>query len=322
MPKIAYITKNFRQEARDKISVANEIIAEYDALGMTLTLRQLYYQFVARDIIPNNQREYSKLSALMSDARLAGYTDWHALEDRTRFIRQTNHFKTPEEIIQAAANQFRMDKWADQDYHVEVLIEKDALVGVIEPVCRALDVTYASCRGYMSQSMMWESAMRLKQKAIKGKNLLVIHLGDHDPSGKQMSEDIEARLKLFLEKRAHLLEVNRIALNYDQIEQYNPPPNPAKLSDPRAAAYIDEFGDESWELDALDPKTIAALIRDAVKAVRDEDAWSQAVTIELGERKKMRAISENYISISEFVEDNNFIDDVADEEIEDEEEEE
>src|SRR5215831_15411586 len=190
MPKIPYISRSFRNDSLAKIQLANEIIAEYEALGMTLTLRQIYYQFVARDIIPNSQKEYGKLGNLLNKARLAGFVDWNAMEDRTRFIRSVPHWSSPESIIQTAASSFRMDKWRTQDTHVEVLIEKDALVGVIETICNTLDVTYASCRGYMSQSMMWQMAMRIRNHAVDGKELLVIHLGDHDPSGIQMSNDI------------------------------------------------------------------------------------------------------------------------------------
>jgi hypothetical protein len=304
MPKIAYLGRSFRSDSLTKIETANEIIAEYEALGMTLTLRQLYYQFVARDIIPNNQKEYGKLGNLLNKARLAGWVDWNALEDRTRFIRSVSHWSSPESIIQSAASAFRMDKWRTQNYHIEVLIEKDALVGVIETICTNLDVTYASCRGYMSQSMMWQMAMRLKNHALDGKQLLVIHLGDHDPSGIQMSEDIEDRLRLFLGKRRNQLTMNRIALNWEQIELYNPPPNPAKMTDPRSKSYIEEHGSESWELDALNPITIAGLIEEAVLSVRDQGLWDFAVQEESDERETLKTISDHYEDIRAFVEEN------------------
>jgi len=308
MPKIRYISKDFRAATLQQIHLCNDIIAEYQELEMTLTLRQLYYQLVARGFIPNKQLEYSKLSRVMSDARLAGLVDWHSLEDRTRFMRATPHWATPDELVKTAANQFRIDKWEKQDFHVEVFIEKDALVGVIEAVCRNLDITYASCRGYMSQSMMWEAGQRIRYYAASGKQILIVHLGDHDPSGIHMSSDIEGRLRLFMGSYAGKLAFKRIALNFDQVEEHNPPPNPAKMTDPRSKEYVALHGDESWELDALDPKVIAGLIEESVLEVRDETAWGIAVEEEDQHRKSLRVISKHFSDIESFIEDEGFAD--------------
>lgn len=292
MPKIKYlhlpILKNQTQLA--VVGHANDIIAEYQAQGFVLTLRQLYYQFVSRDLIPNNMREYKKLGGIINDARLAGLIDWSALEDRTRNLQQLSHWNSPTEIIDACAGQYRIDKWADQPVHVEVWIEKDALVGVIEGVCNELDVPYFSCRGYTSQSEMWSAGRRLRhfERAI------ILHLGDHDPSGIDMTRDIRTRLEMF---SGDNVEVKRIALNDDQIQTYNPPPNPAKTTDSRAADYIARYGQESWELDALEPRTIAALIRDEIEAVRDDGEWALAESKEAAARDQLKAIAEHYDAV-------------------------
>ena len=154
MPKIAYRAKRFSPDRQDKIDKANVIIAEYAAQGYELTLRQLYYQFVSRDFIANNQREYKNLGDIINDARLAGLIDWEAIVDRTRNLQSLAHWNSPASIIDACASQYRIDKWADQPYRVECWIEKDALIGVIENVCKELDIAYFSCRGYTSQSEM------------------------------------------------------------------------------------------------------------------------------------------------------------------------
>ena len=123
---------------------------------------------------------------------------------------------------------------------------------------------------------MWDAAMRMKAYAEDGKKVLVLHLGDHDPSGKDMSRDIEDRINLFTGNKCDI-EIRRIALNMDQIELYNPPPNPAKITDSRANGYIAEYGDESWELDALEPNVINKLITDNVYSVMDKTLWDAAV---------------------------------------------
>lgn len=270
MPRIAYIEKNFSAASLDLIDTANNIIEDYRAQGFTLTLRQLYYQFVARDLLPNTMRSYKNLGSVINNARLAGHIDWDDIEDRTRFVRSQAHWDSPAEILDACATQFRVNKWDGQPYHVEVWIEKDALVGVIERVCHRFDVPFMACRGYLSQSEQWSAAQRFRRK---GKPVKVFHLGDHDPSGIDMTRDNADRQELF---RAFDVEVIRLALNMDQIEQYDPPPNPAKITDSRADGYIREYGDDSWELDALEPRVIEGVIEHQIESIIEQDAWDEA----------------------------------------------
>ena len=303
MPTICYVDRRFSAESLAAIAKANEIIAEYEAQRFSLTLRQLYYQFVSRDLIANRDAEYKRLGSVINDARLAGLIDWKAIEDRTRFVRQNSHWGTPAEIIDSAARSFALDKWDGQPHRPEVWIEKDALLGVIEPVCRRLDVAYFSCRGYTSQSEMWEAAQRLARHIDAGQSPVILHFGDHDPSGKDMSRDIEDRLRLFL---SHDLgeadfEFRRLALNMDQIEEFDPPPNPAKLTDSRCRAYIAEFGDESWELDALEPRVIAGLIEGAVSEFRDDDLWDKKVANEDRGRKGLELAAEKWPRVEKFL---------------------
>lgn len=283
MPKIEYVDKKFTAGSLKLIQIANDIITDYRAQGFDLTLRQLYYQFVSRNVIPNKQKEYNRLGSVINDARLAGLIDWNAIVDRTRFLRSNAHWTSPADIIRSSADQYQIDKWEGQEHRVEVWIEKDALIGVIEPICDKLDLPYFSCRGYTSQSEMWQAAQRLirHSRGTPMAKPVIIHLGDHDPSGKDMSRDIQDRLDLFMEGRAvKHVRVERVALNMNQIEEYNPPPNPAKITDSRARAYIEQYGSESWELDALDPKVIAKLISDTVAQYRDDKLWNKRVRLE------------------------------------------
>lgn len=300
MPCIAYRPKKFSSDRETKIVQANQIIEEYRKQGFELTLRQLYYQFVSRGFIPNNQREYKNLGDVINDARLAGRIDWDAIVDRTRNLQSLAHWATPTDIIKACASQFRIDKWADQPRRVEVWIEKDALVGVIEPVCQELDVAYFSCRGYTSQSEMWVAAMRLRDYYRNHKqDPLVLHFGDHDPSGIDMTRDIQARLQEFAFGTAgHAVELRRLALNMDQVRLYNPPPNPAKITDSRAAGYIEEHGNESWELDALEPVIITELIRREITRVMDMDKWAAALDRENEHKRLLSAVSDKWTDLT------------------------
>lgn len=268
--KIAYRKKKLRAEALETIRNANEIIESYDAAGFDLTLRQLYYQFVSRGLIANSDKEYKKLGDVISDGRTCGLLSWTAITDRLRVPQANAHWKSPADILRSAANGYNVDLWEGQAYRPEVWIEKDALSGVVEKACRPLDVQFLVCRGYVSQSAMWRAAMRFVKWQKLGQKPVVIHLGDHDPSGIDMTRDIQDRLSEFAKGD---VEVRRIALTIEQVRAYDPPPNPAKTSDARFEAYEKEFGDESWELDALDPKVLVDLITAEVVKYCDVDLF-------------------------------------------------
>jgi hypothetical protein len=299
MPRIKYQDINFGPDRLAVVQQANTIAAQYAAQGYDLTLRQLYYQFVARGLIPNKDTEYKRLGAAVADGRMAGLIDWNYITDRTRNLASVGHFGGPEDIVAAAANSHRLDKWADQPYRVEVWVEKEALAGVVARAANGEDVPYFSCRGYTSLSEMWSAGRRLQRHIKSGQTPLIIHLGDHDPSGIDMTRDIVDRLETFMGG----VEVKRIALNYDQVEQYNPPPNPAKMTDSRFAGYLKVYGDESWELDALDPSVLDNLIRRTVRSVRDDGLWEKAVTQEAEERAYLRMVSDNWRDIADLIDD-------------------
>lgn len=259
---------NFKPETKRIIDSANKIIREYQMDGYSLTLRQLYYQFVARDIIENSQKSYNRLGDIISNARLNGDLDWAAIEDRTRSLEGNVHWDNPAEIIDYYSRVYKIDTRIDQPNYIEVWVEKEALAGVVERICRKLDINFFACRGYVSQTAMYEASKRFISNENLGKNNIILHLGDHDPSGIDMTRDIRERLN---DCFGAYVEVKRIALNMEQIEEFAPPPNPAKLSDSRCDGYMKKFGKMSWELDALDPNTLNELISSQVASYTDFD---------------------------------------------------
>jgi len=297
------------------IDLANEILEEYAAQGYELTLRQVYYQFIARDWFPqswfdedantkNTEKNYNRLGATLVTGRLAGLIDWKHLVDRTRNLQSLTHWDGPADIIETASRWFNLDLWARQDVRVQVWIEKDALLGVIEDVCTKNDVPYFSCRGYTSMSEMWAAAQRIVShvKDGNGQGTVILHLGDHDPSGVNMTEDIGKRLKKLVEPHvggARVFVVHRIALTYEQVQQYNPPPQPAKKSDSRFKQYQAQTGlDESWELDALEPDVLNTLIQDNIDHFRDEKKWKKGLEEERHYRDQLLRASLHWDKLS------------------------
>lgn len=290
MPKIQYKEINFRGKSLELIKLINQVVDEYSSQGYELTLRQTYYQLVARGYIPNNERSYKNIGNLINDGRLAGLIDWHSITDRTRNLRRNSHWTTPSSVIESAMYSYMLDKWEGQPNYVEVWVEKDALVDIVGQACGSIDTPFFSCRGYTSQSEMWSAAQRfIRQNRIRD-NCFIIHLGDHDPSGIDMTRDIQERLWMF----GADVEVKRVALTMEQVQTYNPPPNPAKITDSRCGKYMEEFGDESWELDALEPQMMTRLIRDEVTALRDDDTYYAVCEREAKEKEELRMISRRY----------------------------
>ena len=294
MPKRQYKEIRFQPKSLDLIELVNRIINEYQAEGYELTLRQVYYQLVARGYIPNSERSYKNLGNLINDGRLAGLIDWNAIVDRTRNLRRNSHWSNPQSIMESAKYSYMLDRRRNQPNYVEVWVEKDALIGIVSQICQKLDVPHFSCRGYTSQSEMWTAAMRFNQYDYK-ESRTIIHLGDHDPSGIDMTRDIQERLQLF----GADVDVKRVALTMEQIERFNPPPNPTKLSDARASGYISKYGHECWELDALEPKIITSLIHNEVTALMDEDLFHDVAKRETIDKANIQLICDNYEDVVE-----------------------
>ena len=287
--KQRYIDRKFKAESLDLIAQCDEILRDYVKAGYIITVRTLYYQCVSRNIIPNTERSYKNLTSLINDARLAGLIDWDVIEDRGRRPITRPHWENGRQFLESVGPQFYRDMWHGQESRVLVVVEKDALAGVLEGTCNALDVPLLAAKGYPSASavrdlvheqMMPHVFEGWKSRKSPGNILpldqrqrfVILHLGDHDPSGIDMSRDLEERLRLFGE-RAFYMDFHRIALNYEQVEELQPPPNPAKVTDSRFEAYAREHGEESWELDALPPEYLNELVRSKVEEYIDRDKW-------------------------------------------------
>lgn len=302
MPKLAYSKYSPTYRTASLILKSIDILEDYASQGFTLTLRQLYYQLVSKDIIPNSQKSYNSIGKIVSSARDAGMIDWDHIEDRTRSVKAYPHWSSEKHFMHSVAPQFKLDLWTGQETRVFVFVEKEALAQIVGKAASRWDVPYFANKGYLSSSSAWDVArnmMLLNNDDCK--QFVVLHLGDHDPSGIDMTRDIQERLNNYARPTksdkengaSHItIYVKRIALNMNQIEQYDPPPNPAKETDSRFEAYQQEFGDESWELDALEPSVLVDLISSNIEDVVNYDKWSAV-------RDKQESIKSNLLRLLE-----------------------
>jgi len=284
---LCYQRMEFKDDKLTLIRQASDICEHYERQGIPMSLRQLYYQFVSRNLIMNTANSYNMLKSAVSDGRIAGLISWTAIEDRGRNLQGLTSWDSPEHVMRDALAGYRIDKWANQPMRPEVWVEKEALVDVVGTICNRLQVDFFACKGYNSQSEQWRAGRRFADYVRRGQRPIVFHLGDHDPSGIDMTRDNRDRLAMFA---GVPVQVVRLALNMDQVERYSPPPNYAKISDSRYGDYMRQYGEESWELDALDPVVIQRLIEDAVLKVRDQRLWDEMVEQETEDKMRIEAM--------------------------------
>ena len=254
------------------LDAATIVIESARSDGYRFTLRRVYYELVSRNIIPNKESSYRSLSALLNNARWAGYIPMTALDDLGRVVQIPTTWESPSEILTATANGYQTDLWRNATRRVEVWAEKAAVQSIVQPVADQYGVPFLTMRGYSSLTAIAEANERCDR------NTTVIYVGDHDPSGQDMDRDLQDRLNMI----GAWATLERVALTRQQIDQYQLPPQPTKGTDPRARGYSD---DESWELDALPANVLSQIVEDRIRnylpddyddlAEQDEDARTE-----------------------------------------------
>lgn len=284
-PQSGTSPKNARKPQQRTLSLRaaiSTIVAEYD---MALTIRQLYYQLVSRKAIEKTEAAYKKVSRVACDMRDDGTLDYEKIIDGNRqrntpFVHDDLHH-----ALHTAHALYRRDYWRDQPRHVEVWCEKEALSGVLRPVCDRYRVPYVATRGFPSRTILYQSAQAMINTQ---KPTYLFYFGDHDPSGRCISDDLEQHLRRFGAK----VTVERMALNLDQISRYGLPTRPSKRTDSREAAFFEKYGDDCVELDALPPDVLTDLAAECIETWIDDEAWDAAVQIEEQEIRTFQSLAE------------------------------
>ena len=334
-----------RRWVADKNTVCGQVIAvldQFSKAGFKLTLRQLYYQLVAKEWIPNHLNVYKRLSGILDDLRYGGVVDWNAIEDRGRVPILSYSVRDIEHALSDTANQYRLNRQEGQEIMIELWTEKDAISGILRRAIDPYHIRLVVNKGYSSSSAMHRAYQRFVTKINMGRKVKILYFGDFDPSGLDMIRDIRDRISYFLAYGLHLdiedkvqrwweedgvqmyhgfgdeqfeqdldvllnsshytsrrydkadnrwykqrtlhflretetFEVIPVGLTMEQIELYNPPPNPAKMTDSRAPEYVELYGYESWEVDALSPQVMMGIVRTNVEGLIDMNQFKNMV---------------------------------------------
>jgi hypothetical protein len=287
---------------KDIIAHVNKILSEYT---MRLTLRQVYYRLVANFGLPNTRSNYNCLSAQLVKARENNDVNEDRIEDRTRgFLGGDGGYHSPDRFAESykswflkAWDSYTRNLWQDQNQFVIVWVEKDALSRVISDVADNWRVITAPSKGYASYTFIKSAIDKLPSG---DKNIMILHFGDHDPSGIDMTRDLGYRFQRYAPDKR--IEIRRCALTFEQVKQYNLDPNPVKQADTRSEIYRTMYGESCWELDAIEPNELQRLVLQAIELYIDKDQWQASVQQEADDKEELKEQFEKYREALEDVE--------------------
>ena len=292
------ISNYWRTDAEQLFSQIDSVVEEFIGYDIKLTNRQLYYQLVGKDLIPNATEVYKRICTFLTDSRYGGLIDWEAIEDKGRVPEMHAEWDNVSKLIDSAVYSYRLPRWSDQEYYVELYCEKQAGETVLKPVAEDFHIYFGYNKGYSSASTMYDLSKRIAEQINDGKKVRILYFGDHDSSGLDMLRDIHARICEFLTAGDDVIDivgydeepmfkVIPVALNMSQIKQYKCPPNPAKMTDPRAKWYVSKYGKTSWELDSLNPLVVRDLAEKAIKQFLDQIKFNAWIKKEEQEKKAL-----------------------------------
>ena len=272
-------------EWRSVIDKACNLIKIYNSQGIRPTLRQVHYRLASEQVggYQNTQACYKTLSDRLVKARMGGLIPWGSLADHVRYrwwFKPSGQIVNVDELVERATEGLGEDPWEAMGKRIVVWLEKDALAELIYDAVGGFYIPLAVSRGYSSWTFIYDNLDIFHS----GCGAKVLYLGDFDPSG----IDIERFTGEAVEYFGVDFTLKRVALTYGQVLSYNLLPNPTKKADPRAKEYVARYGDQCWELDALEPTELQRIVREAVEAEIDPKIWSEVIERNKETQRKAR----------------------------------
>jgi hypothetical protein len=283
--KEKFINWNPRAETKGILDHLFRIITEEK---MSLTVRQIFYKMLGPNF-DNTPENYARVSKFLTRARYAGMIDWALFEDRTRLPSIPKEWNNTTELLETAFKAYRLPRTDGQEYYLEIISEKDTLRTFVEPIARKYHLGFSVFRGFSSTTVMYELSRRIKK--ANGKKIVLLYVGDHDPSGLKMLEDLAKRQKTL--SNGARLDIVPVALTLEQVREHNLLPNKTKKGDSNTPAYIAKYGDESWEVDALDPKYLKQALEAAILKYIDIPKMNAIIEREKKDKTVLRELLEN-----------------------------
>ncbi|MBU1698583.1 MAG: hypothetical protein KJ970_19355 [Candidatus Eisenbacteria bacterium] len=254
-----------------------------------MTVRQVFYQLVSRQVIENKKSAYNAVSKLLVEARRSGEVEWDWIVDRLRVPLCVEQWTDIPDYMESVRQAYRRHVWQDQPGYLEVWLEKDALSGIFNGVLSKYGVILNIGRGYDGWTSLRNASQRFQR--VRRNDKTILYFGDFDPSGEDMFYSLQKRLDWF---GGHT-ELIKVAITPDDIARYNIPTAKTKKSDSRQKAFVAKHGDRTAELDALPPSVLRERITTEVCKRMDMDAFAETQDQEDEDVRKLERIVENCV---------------------------
>jgi len=252
-----------------------------------LTVRQVFYRLLGKRIVKRTEKAHDRVQRTISEMHYTGMLDWDGIVDPSRRTQKHPEFADVPDALQTLAKEYRTDWWAEQSQRVEIWSEKETIAEFLRPVADKWHVRVLLNRGYGSDAAMRDAAERMN--AFE-KQTFILYVGDHDPAGLLMIDSTSEKLTAFSPQAYDLVH---IALTQKQVQQYSLPPTRVKRSEPGRKQYVSRHGRRCWELDALDPKVLTAIVEEAITAHIDRpEAFKRRQAQDRQDAEKLRQILE------------------------------
>jgi len=246
-----------------------------------------YKLFTAGLIASMARKEMQRVYRLLKEAREREIIPWDWIVDETRSLERVSTWSNPAEYAECVARSYRRDFWDQQPHRVQVWSEKGTVRGVLAPVLNKYAVGFNPVHGFTSATDAHNSA-----EDDDGRDLIVLYVGDFDPSGMCMSEkDLPKR---FGKYGGDHIKLRRIALTREQVRGLPSFPASDKRKDPRYRWFRSNYGDRCWELDAMDPNDLRDCVEREIGQLMEPVAWERCEIVNKAEQESLKSILEKW----------------------------
>jgi hypothetical protein len=276
-------SKKGRGRAQRSLDLIDAMYAAAEA-AQPITGRGIGYKLFTAGLIPSMARaEMQRVYRLLKEAREQGDIPWEWIVDETRELERVSTWDNPAQYARAVARSYRRDFWNQQPVRCEVWSEKGTVRGVLQPVLDHYAVGFRVMHGFGSATTVYDVS-----QDDDGRELIVLYIGDFDPSGMFMSEkDLPNRLSNY---GGDHITIRRIALTESHVNGLPSFPAADKAEDKRYKWFCSNYGDRCWELDAMDPNDLRDCVSEAIKALIEPVAWQRCEIVNKAEQESLKTI--------------------------------
>ena len=280
-------SKKGRGMAQRSLDLIEAMRAEAKA-AQPITGRGVGYKLFSAGVIPSMERaEMQRVYRLLKEAREQGHIPWSWIVDETRELERVSTWANPAEYARCVARSYRRDFWDQQPRRVMVVSEKGTVRGLLRPVLDDFAVGFQVMHGFSSATIVHDIS-----EDDDGRPLIILYVGDFDPSGMFMSEeDLPNR---FSKYDGDHVTLRRIALTREHVNGLLSFPARDKRKDPRYKWFVRNFGHRCWELDAMDPNDLRACVKREIKKLIEPVAWKRCEIVNRAEQDSLKTILEKW----------------------------